>query len=69
MTVSGDSHGKGNGIRYVFVVAGFWCVATSHAWKAGTTCRPQIDLDGQQQLQRFGDRWLAPGTIHALESA
>lgn len=53
MSVFGDSHGKGNGIRYVLVVARFWCVATSRAWKAGTTCRPQMGLDGQQQFERI----------------
>lgn len=43
MTVNGHSHGKGNGTRYVSVVARFWCVAVSRAWRAGTTCRPQMD--------------------------
>ena len=55
MMVNGSSHGKGNGIVYVFVVARFWCVATSRAWQAGTTCRPQVGLDGQRQVQRIRD--------------
>lgn len=69
MSVHGDSHGKGNGIRYVFVVARFWCVATSRAWKAGTTLQAAGWLGWTTAGSENQAPWLAPVATTTLDNA
>lgn len=60
MTVSGESHGKGNGTRYVFVVARFWSVATSRALESWYDMQAADGLGWTTAGSEFRGHWLAP---------